>query len=321
MKTIIKFFIVMFLVSIYGCEDIIEEDITDDNITALYPKNNEEVISNVVNFQWNKLKGADNYRLQVYSSNQSMVLDSLVSRNDFTYALLPGSYQWRVRGENFAYQTAYTFPESFMVKQTSDLTNQQVQLLFPNPGVYTKNKALTFSWSAVNASKFYVFQLINVTNGNLLIHQKDNIDGTSYTLASDVITEDAQYTWRVKAVNNENQTETQYSSRNFYVDTTAPNQPQNTLPQQDKKIKVNESVTFEWSVPPDNGPITSAFVYTIQIATDESFSTVVHTNTVGNPSYEYTFTALDTYFWRVKAIDKAGNEGNYGTFYKITIEQ
>lgn len=311
----------MFLVTTYSCEDIIEEDITNDNITTLYPKSNEEIISNVVNFQWNKLKGADNYRLQVYSSNQNIVLDSLVNNTNFTYALVPGSYQWRVRGENFAYETAYTFPLPFTVKQTSDLTNQQVQLLFPNPGIYSKNKALTFSWSPVSASKFYVFQLVNVTNGNLLVHQQDNLNATSYTLAGEIITEDAQYLWRVKAVNDENQTETQYSSRNFYIDTTAPNQPQNTLPQNDNHTKINEPVSFEWSIPQDNGNANSTFTYTIQIATNENFTTIVHTDTTTNPSYEYAFTSLNTYFWRVKATDKAGNESNYGDFYKITIEQ
>jgi hypothetical protein len=90
------------------------------------------VSSNVVNFQWNELDGADKYRIQVFNSTSGIVVDSLVTQTNFSSPIEAGSYQWRVRGENSAYESNYTFNINFSVIQTSDLTNQQVILSSPS---------------------------------------------------------------------------------------------------------------------------------------------------------------------------------------------
>lgn len=320
MKTINKLCFALLLILVYSCDDIIEEDITDDNITVQYPLNNQQIESNVVNFQWQELKGADDYRVQVYSTNQNMMLDTLVNKTSFTYALNPGTYQWRVRGENFAYETPYTFPMSFTLITTDDLTNQQVVLLYPGAGAYTKLNSLTFSWTDVTAASHYNYQLIDVTNGNALIHEVSEITGTSYTLPTGIITQDAQYTWKVKAMNTENDTETPYASRNFYVDTTAPNIPLNTTPLNNAELPVNDAVDFGWTVASDSGPVTSSISYSIQIAQDLNFATIINTGNSNSPSYQYTFTLAGTYYWRIRATDQAGNVSSYSAPYKITIE-
>ena len=102
MKTINKLLLAVILVITYSCDDIIEEDITDNNIIVQYPLNEQEIESNVVNFQWEELKGADDYRIQIYATGQNVMVDTLVNKANFTYNLNPGKYQWRVRGENFA---------------------------------------------------------------------------------------------------------------------------------------------------------------------------------------------------------------------------
>jgi len=321
MKTITKWLFVLLLVAFYGCDDIIEEDITDDMLIPAYPLNNAQIESNVVNFQWQDLSGADDYRIQVYSSNQNMILDSLVRTNNFTFAILPGSYQWRVRGENFAYQTSYTFPLSFSVIETDDLTNQQVQLLYPGSGIFTQEATFTYTWSEVASAQEYVFQLINVSGGNTLLHQQNNITATLYSPPTGLIADDGQYMWKVKAINTENDTETQFASRNFYVDNTPPNQPLNTLPENETEENISTSIDFEWNPAQDQGPVSSSLTYIIQIATDTSFNSVIHTATTSNTAYQYTFTSENTYYWRVKAVDQSGNQGNYGGYFKIKINE
>lgn len=309
--------LISFLMS--GCDDILEEDITDDMIVTISPQSGQVIESNVAVFQWNELDGADKYRVQVYSSTQSMVLDSLVSSSNFSYALNPGSYQWRVRGENFAYETAYTFPLSFTMVETDDLTNQVVQLVSPAPGVYTQSSAMVFSWVALNAAQHYNFQLVNLSN-NAVIHQQTEIDGTSYTLNTGVISQDGQYQWKVQAVNPENETSTQFASRNFYVDTTSPNQVQNSTPANNSFADVNEEITFEWTAATDGGTVNSPITYTVQIATDSSFGSIIFTDTTTFTSYDYTFTVADEYYWRVRAVDEAGNQGSYSGYYKLNVE-
>ncbi|MEO8535063.1 MAG: hypothetical protein ABI441_14995, partial [Flavobacterium sp.] len=80
MKTInkiIPFLLVLLLV--VSCEDVFEEDISDDIIEVVSPKDDTTIESNVVNFQWNDLDGAKKYRLQVLDVNETIVVDSLVT--------------------------------------------------------------------------------------------------------------------------------------------------------------------------------------------------------------------------------------------------
>jgi len=320
MKTINKLLFAVLVLLTYSCDDIIEEDITSDNIKTVSPTNNQEIESNVVNFQWEELKGAKDYRLQVFSTTQNIMLDTLVSKTNFLYSLTPGNYQWRVRGENFAYETAYTFPLSFTLIETEDLTNQQIQLLYPDHGTYTKLNTLTFSWTRVPVATQYSYQLLDVTNGNVLVHENADITGTSYALPAGILTQDGNYTWKVKALNSENGTETQYSSRNFYVDKTAPNIPFNSSPQNDSKVKVNDTVNFTWTEASDNGPVTSTITYNIQISQNQNFTTIINTGSATNLSHQYTFTQTGDYYWRVQSVDRAGNVSGYSPHYKITVE-
>ena len=98
MKTINKIIVLLSLVSLTSlcsCEDILQDDISNDTVQIGYPQNNQSIYSNVVDFQWQELHGADKYRLQVYNAASSMILDSLVSQTHFSYPISVGNYQWR----------------------------------------------------------------------------------------------------------------------------------------------------------------------------------------------------------------------------------
>lgn len=318
MRTIKNFLFFLLVTASFSCEDIIEEDITNDNVIINYPQNNEHIESNVVNFQWNALGGASNYRIQVISSNQNRVLDSLVSGNQFTHSLSPGTYQWRIRAENFAYQTAFTFPISFTLVETSNLTNQQVILNSPSNNFYTQNTTPTFSWTGINAAENYTLQIVNITSGNNIVHEEAGIIGTSFTPSSTVITQDALYLWKVKGTNSIS--ETAYSTRMFYIDRVSPNQPQNSSPSNEAILNDGVPVNFTWTAPNDTGAVPAPIQYTIQIATDQGFSNVIQSDTIAVTSYQYTFSSVGTYYWRIRATDLAGNQGSYSSYFQITVQ-
>jgi len=320
MKARTKILLILLALCLCNCEDILEEDISDKTVSINFPGDGQEIISNVVNFQWNEIDGADDYRIQVYENSQNIVLDSLVGSNTFSYPLAAGSYQWRVRGENFAYKTAYSFPVSFTLVETDDLTNQQVQLTSPSSSFYTNNAATTFLWSAINVAQYYNFQLVNVTNGNSIVYQQEQITGTSLSLTASTINQDAQYQWKVLAVNTDNDTQTQYSTRTFYIDTTAPATPQNSAPVNNAQINLSQSVNFQWNISSDIGAVTSPISYVLEIATDQGFSSIIETATVSISSYQYTFSTSGTYYWRIRAFDTAGNVGAYSTASKIILQ-
>lgn len=317
MRTIRLLIFFPLCIACISCEDIIEEDITNDMVTITYPQNNQQIESNVVNFQWNELDGASDYRIQV-QSGQFIVLDSLVSSNNFTYELDPGTYKWRVRGENFAYKTEYTFPIEFTLIETGDLSNQQVILVSPSNNIYTQNITPTFSWNSIAAADTYDLELVNVTNGNNIIHQVPGQTATSYTLPGSVITQDGQFIWRVRAKNED--TQTNFTSRTFYIDRTPPNQPQNVSPANDIILNDGAIVNFSWNAPTDTGAVTSPIQFTIQIATDQNFNNIIQTDNTSVSSYQYTFNTVGNYYWRIKSKDLAGNESSQSSYFKIVIQ-
>lgn len=306
--------------SLLSCEDIMEEDITNDSVTIVSPLDNAEVNSNVVTFRWNTLKGADNYRLQVYSQGQFIVLDSLIGTNNFTYSLGAGTCQWRIRGENFAYQTSYTFPTRFTMIESDDLSNQQVPLGSPSSGIYSNQLIHNFSWTRLTAADSYSFELVNVTEGNSIIYRLDNITNTYYLLPAGTISQDGEYLWKVKAVNSINSTETLYSSRTLYIDTTAPGLPQNSLPANNSNVTVNTSVNFQWGAPSNISPVNALVTYNIQIASDSGYTNIVQSANITALSYTYNFGSTGTYYWRVKAFDSANNQGVYNGGFKVTVQ-
>ena len=108
-------FLMLGLLSFISCDDILEEDISNDIVQTTYPFEGAVIESNVVNFQWEELDGAKKYRVQVLDFDETVVLDSLVTKTSFLCPLSPGNYQWKVRGENFAYESNYSFSSTFSV--------------------------------------------------------------------------------------------------------------------------------------------------------------------------------------------------------------
>ena len=79
-------------------------------------------------------------------------------------------------------------------------------------------------------------------------------------------------------------------------------------------------VIFKWFAPTTSGTEESPIVsYEIQIANDVNFTNNAIVTPITATEYSQLFTTIGDRFWRVKAKDKAGNIGIYGTTYKLTI--
>lgn len=322
MKTINKIMLLAVALIAFSCEDILEDDISNDTVQIISPLNGDEIESNVVKFQWNSLKGADKYRVQVYGDNQSVVLDSLVDgKTSLTYPLLEGDYQWRVRGENFAYQSTYSVQSAFSMFISDDLTNQQVVLSAPDPDSYVNFTNVTLNWQTLVHATSYSVEVINVGNGQQ-VFINPTITGTSITLNNPNLV-DGTYEWRVKAKNSANNTETLlYTARKFSIDRVLPNQPgfvpTSTPPDNGTPIVANTSISFTWVSPSDSGAVMSPITYVIQFSND-NFSTTFQSTDVTQTSFPQSFNTAGIYYWRVIAKDKAGNTSVPSVIRKFTI--
>jgi len=315
MKTLNKIFLLAIMAVMVSCDDIIEQDITSDIVQPISPVNSDTIESNVVTFQWNSLKDADKYRIQVYAASQAIVLDSVVSKTNFTHGLSPGHYQWRVRGENSAYESSYSFPMGFTLIASSNLENQQVILGLPVDATFTNRRTMLCTWNRLTAAQSYQLDLLNTNTGEA--SQNPGITATSFSLTTAMLAQDGEYQWKVKAVNAD--TETPFSTRVFSIDTAVPNPSVNSQPVHNSNQLPNIQINFAWSVATDTGIVRSPVTYTIEISNDAGFlSFTSHPNLV-TPSYQEIFTTPGDYYWRVKTSDRAGNVSAYGTPSKFTI--
>lgn len=113
-KTMIRYlFVFMTLILITGCIDVIEEDISSDEINILAPAGGAVLAGPGVLFWWDLLPGADSYELQVvkpdFSAPAELVADTVITGGTVTISLAAGPYEWRVRACNSAYCTEYFY--------------------------------------------------------------------------------------------------------------------------------------------------------------------------------------------------------------------
>lgn len=302
----------------YSCDDILEKDITDMQVTIISPNEGSIIEGNTVQFLWNPIAGVKDYNVQIYK-DQLLLMDTLVNNARFVNFLASDSYQWRIKGQNEAYQTQYNFPVNFQVESSSDLTNQVVQLNSPSNNIYTNASSVIFTWSSVPFATSYTFELLRDTpTGSITINLQEGLTETMLTLNEDVIDRDAKYTWRVQAKNEDSQTA--FFSRIFYIDTVVPPIPSLLTPEFEEEFNLSDIILFTWNFSSD-GVINSTITSVYQIATDSSFLNVIESGTSIPTTFSHTFNDSGIYYWRVKGEDAAGNIGSFNSNGKIRVNE
>jgi len=313
----------MLFISLFftACDDVFEDDITDDNITISTPLNGTILAGNSVAFPWHSNSGSDDYRVQVSNVSNVIVIDSLVPTNSITFPLTPGEYSWRVRGENFAYQTAYTFPVAFTLEASEVMTDQTVILNSPSDNFYTNTSSgQLVTWVGISTADSYTFELDrDVLGGVSTINQTPGITTTSYSITNADMSTDGIYVWKIKALNTATITETVYSTRKILLDTQLPNIASLGTPLADATESQNTAVVFVWDNGTDSGVVQSSVNSVLELATDIAFTNIDQSYTVATNTAMHTFTTIGDYYWRIKNTDVAGNSSNYSVSRKVTI--
>ena len=204
-----------------------------------------------------------------------------------------------------------------MVQESQDLTGQSVLLEVPTENIYLNVPVTIFNWEKISAADSYEFTLIKKTSGEQVVFQDNNVTSNSISIDALLIDEDAEYIWKVKAVNTSS--ETAFSERSFFIDTVIPSQPTLTTPDDETTVEPS-TITFNWTNGADTGAIKSSITNTLEIATDANFNSILHAEETVNNSVQYEFTNTNTYYWRVRAIDAATNQSDYSIIRSIIVE-
>ena len=300
----------LVLISLASCEDFFEKNISRSRVYLLSPP--DGLVSIIVSqtFWWQELDGAVEYNLQIVSPSFSHIerlcLDTNIAFNKFTFSVLPGTYEWRVKAFNFSSETPWSI-HTLTIDSTTDISHQTIMLLTPADKDTTNTLTFFFSWEQLYNADNYNYQVDYNTSQIVSM----DMEGDSITL---FFTEgDGSYSWKVRGQNSISNT--QYSFRSFYIDTEPPPVPQLVTPAPNAVLP-DSTVYFSWNRPVQTG---SSVRDSLLIANDSLFQQLVDAQFLTVPEFTDSL-GLGIYYWKVRSIDKAGNKSNYSAFRKCTIQ-
>ncbi|MBL8162136.1 MAG: fibronectin type III domain-containing protein, partial [Anaerolineae bacterium] len=266
-------------------------------------------------FVWTAVTGATGYTLEVatdsafsaiiYTSPTSMATSHLLP---VANALGYDTYYWRVRITNLPnvspvyrqFSVTPTLPVRPVLIKPANLEKTNI-----NPPTFTWN-AVTYAYGSVT----YNVQIATSSTFATVIFGASNMSITTLGLNNPL--PQANYCWRVQAVN-------QYGAKGpwsiancFTIDTTPP-PPPTLLAPANGAITSASRPTLSWSA------VTDVNRYSVQIASNANFT---NAQTIERTTTTYplpTPLAQGLWYWRVAARDVAGNWGAYSATRTFTV--
>ena len=324
-KLLIIFLALVSFSTLNSCKQVIgETNLAKSTVTILAPGNYDSLSSPNVTFWWNKVTGALKYNIQIvkpsFTNVQTLLIDSMVTTNKFTYPLSPGSYQWRIEAINGSSNTAY-FTQSFYLDSSLNLATSTVQLTSPINAYVTSNYTVALQWLPLTAASSYNLE-VQKSGSNIVTTSGITLLSYSYVFPSY-----GTYQWRVSAENSNSNS--QPSVWNTIYISILP--PTSQTPNNRDTTQVSP-VVLTWSRGSAklNGELSPAgdsiFVYAD--STETSLANVTGT-TQPNPAFvttkSYTFTpsspaSKQWYSWKVKTVDSLGNQSTFTTIRKFRLK-
>ncbi|MBV6644128.1 MAG: hypothetical protein KI790_01685 [Cyclobacteriaceae bacterium] len=218
MRSILSIFMVLLLLA--GCDDVIEENITNKEVFLLAPGNGAVLDSGTVSFWWDFVNGASQYELVLVSpsfdSIKFLVADSVLQDNRLSLNVLPGRYEWGVSAFNNGYATDY-FYSSFTISgiiEKVDISNESITILAPADSAISDTSQVSFWWEEVVGADEYRLSVV-----------QPSFDAATMVLADTIFLTnrlslqlpDGHFEWRVRAQND--QFVTAYFTRELVVST------------------------------------------------------------------------------------------------------
>jgi len=267
-------------------------------IAGTFPELRCNAPAGVARFEWQVANNAGFSPL--YSSDYSI---SVIY--NFPSPIPCNHYYWRVRAIDMAGNISAWSPTwNFWLLYPPDLPS-------PANGSYVNTLTPTITWNAVPGDAMsYQLQVDNQSDFSSPNTNAYWITQNSYTTVT--LTEGTTYYWRVRS-HQDTATSAWSPVWHFTPDTTPPAMPALVSPS-------NGATTFDTNPTLDWNPVSGAATYEWQISTAPAFiSDPVNPNST--TASEYTFPSslpYDTYYWRVRARDAAGNAGRWSAIWSFT---
>jgi hypothetical protein len=306
---------ILLSLCLVSCKDIFEPSISKRQVKQEAPVDNYHSTTYTVSFWWDDVEDASNYRLQIvtpkFDSVSTLIADTLIKGDKFFMSLNPGVYQWRVRAENSGSRTDFSSARNLVIYNSS-ITQQKVQVIAPANTLLTNQSTLAFSWGSLYGATKYEIQIdtSNFADPSHLFFDQTVVGlETSITLKSD-----HSYQWRIRGENDTEQSA--WSDIFTYTyDHTPPAAVTITAPA-DKQTIANP-VNLQWSTS------ATAVKYRLYLYKSDGATPYSSSYPMVLTSTSYSFSSGisgETDYWKVTAVDAAGNESAAGTLRSFIIQ-
>ncbi len=273
------------------------------------PANNAFSTTATPLFTWTSVASTSGYRLQIADSSDftNKLVDQslgLVTSYTLPTALPYGKYYWRVL------QAGET-PTDIVYRTFSITTTPLAAPVLSASSVARVNNSSTvaLAWNAVNGAAAYRVQVDNSNLFNTVLEyawQGTNTQITTSTLV------DGVYYFRVRTINSYDAPGPWSVTRIFSVDTLGPLPPVITAPVAGA-VFTNGRPSLAWNAS------AGAAKYQVVIDTDTNCD-ATPTGWLTTLTYvPPTMLAQGSYYWCVRAVDAAGNQGTWGPARRMNI--
>lgn len=279
------------------------------------PSNQYQSKSYTINFWWDQVNNALSYHLQVvtpnFASPGSLVLDTVIKKNTFSFNLNPGHYEWRVMAQNGSSQTAYMAALGFTV-DASSIKQETVQLSSPANNLITNQSGLLFQWGSLYGATKYHFQIdTNNFSNDASVVSDQVIPGQQISFT---FSKDHAYQWRVRAENDTAQS--LWSAIHLITyDHSPPAKVMLASPSDNDTVAL--PVALQWTAVP------TASKYKLYVYKNDGTSLYNQSFPVTVSSTLYSFNSGnsgDKIYWKVSALDAAGNEGEASDIRSFIVQ-
>ncbi|MEX2463720.1 MAG: T9SS type A sorting domain-containing protein, partial [Balneolaceae bacterium] len=299
-----------------ACEQLIEDDAPLERPVLALPGNGIKKSGTTPQLVWNDVNGATSYQVQISKNytHTDIVFDETSPGTSLTVnsGLSPATiYFWRVRaigsGSTSSWSSNYRFTTALDIPDT-------VTLFSPENGAINQPTAVNLFWESINGVDNYILQVAtnpNFNSQNLVIERTLKINEFS---TSQLIDFSTTYYWRVKASSNIGETDWS-ETWSFTTIIERPLAVTAFITPVNDEVQVPVTTQFNWE------PSERASDYTIQISTDEDFSTVPISGFVSNSQFtnDDPLDFAEVYYWRVRASN-IGGESNWSETNRFITE-
>ncbi len=264
-------------------------------------------------YKWSRPSSAKYYKIKIVRISDSEVIYESGELSTYKFkapALDKDDYYWSVQARDVAGSWgAWSAPFTIHIVPP---TPSRVTLSAPAKGdlINPSENPPTFTWNAVTYADTYDLQVSTSSRFSTLYINETGIPDAEFTPAD---MPDGKYYWRVRAVNTEGVQGSWSSAWYFTVDNTPPAAP--TLYTPTNGFEVIGTPTFKW-LRPD-----TAKYFIFQYNTiDDTDTYVYQSDLTSRNTHQPDAMAIDTtYYWFVKAQDRAGNWSDWSEPYTVTV--